>query len=475
VLALLLLASLPTWTQSAALLGIQPAVPEIPPAVLETFSPEFRTEIERTLQHLQQNPADSRSAGELAMLFHANGHLAAAEALYSLARQGAPGEFRWAYYLGVVRDAANRAAEAEAAYREAHGLDAAYVPLTLRLAELAASAGRHSEAAALYQEVLQRFPDLAVAHFGLGRAFQQAGQRAEAIAHLRRACELHPTYGAAHYALARELQASGQGDEAQRHLEQYQRFRLNRAVVGDSLLNEVERLKTGSRKALDLLAQGVAAGERGEIEHAIQLHREALELSPDLLQASVNLLILLGKAGRFEELAAVFERAAAQHPSADELHYNYGVALMQNHRPVEAGEAFRRTLQINPLHPQAHNNLGSVLELEGNWQEAEAHYRSALDSRPDFRLARFNLARMLLRRQQIDPAISELERIQSPDDQETPRYLYALAAAWVRKGDLARGRELSLQALEKARRYGQTDLIAALERDLAKLEGKVTR
>jgi len=50
------------------------------------------------------------------------------------------------------------------------------------------------------------------------------------------------------------------------------------------------------------------------------------------------------------------------------------------------------------------------------------------------------------------------------------RYLYAAAAVSVRKGDRVAGRRLSEEALARARRHGLTDLAAAIERDLQKLE-----
>jgi tetratricopeptide (TPR) repeat protein len=445
------------------------SVPAIPETTLAEFPLEVRTEIQQALEQLQQAPNTSDLAAELAILLHANGHLSVAEPFYLKALRSAPDDFRWLYYWAVLLDSSNRPDAALDVYRKARGIDRGYVPLTLRLADLLAASGNLAEATPLYSEVLDLFPELAVAHFGLGRAFQQQGRNEDALRHLERACTLHPTYGAAHYALAQELRRAGRPQEAQHHLEMYQRYRLNRAVIGDSLLTALERRRTGSRRALDLLRDGVAAGERGDHLEAIRLNREALQLAPDLLQASVNLMILLGTEGRHDEQQEVYEEAAVRNPAADDLHYNFGVALYQRDQFVAAAEAFRRTLQINPLHPHAHNNLGTILQLEGKYNEAEGHFRAALHSRPDFRLARFNLGRLFLARGRLDAAIDEFEQIKSPEDRETARYLYGLAAALVRKGELSRALIVSEQALELARRFEQAELISALERDIARL------
>lgn len=445
------------------------AVPDIPKAALDTFPEETREHIVQLLDLLRQKPDEARLAGELGMLLHGNGHLSPAEQFYRAALLYAAGEFRWWYLLGVVLDASNQSEPALEAYTKAFQLNAEYVPLLLRLADLAMSSGRFDRAEEHYRTVLDRYPDLAVAHFGLGRVFQQSGKSEQALTHLQRATALHPSFGAAHYALAQELQRAGRTEESRQHLEMYQRHRLTRAVVGDGVLSEVEALKVGSSLALELLKRGVAAGDRGDNQEAIRLNQAALELEPELLQASVNLVILLGREGRMEELDSVCRATAERHPAADELHYNCGVAWFQKER-FEAGKAaFARTLQINPLHPEAHNNLGMILTLEAQFAEAERHYRSALEVRPGFRVARFNLGRVLLAQDRPREAIGEFEQLKQPVDEETPRYLYALAAAMVRSGDLAAARTTTEEALALARRFGQSDLVQALERDLTRL------
>ena len=54
-------------------------------------------------------------------------------------------------------------------------------------------------------------------------------------------------------------------------------------------------------------------------------------------------------------------------------------------------------------------------------------YRQAVESQPTFRLARFNLGRMLIALGRPDEAIVELEKLTEPRDAEAPRYLFALA------------------------------------------------
>ena len=58
----------------------------------------------------------------------------------------------------------------------------------------------------------------------------------------------------------------------------------------------------------------------------------------------------------------------------------------------------------------------------------------------------------------------------TPEDAETPRYLYALGAAYARTGDRANAMRTLRAARDLAATWKQTDLLARIERDLKTLE-----
>ena len=57
----------------------------------------------------------------------------------------------------------------------------------------------------------------------------------------------------------------------------------------------------------------------------------------------------------------------------------------------------------------------------------------------------------------------------TPEDEETPRYLYALGAAHVRAGDREKGVAYAREARRKAEALGQADLVASIDKDLRRL------
>jgi len=341
------------------------------------------------------------------------------------------------------------------------------VPARLKLADVLLARGDLDASAALYDELLKEHPDLPQAHHGAGRIEAARGRPAPAAEHFRRATELFVAYGAAYYALGLAYRDLARADDAHAALQLYEAHRMEAPPLDDPVLTRVRQLKTGP---LARLAEGVRLGKDGDLEGARREHEAALEADPSLAQAHTNLISIYGRLGQPEKAEEHYRAAIALSPGLAEAHYDYGVLLVQQRRTREAAQAFERALAINPNYAAAHNNLGNMLEAEGRAAEAESHYRAAIANDPTYRLARFNLGRALVAQHKPAEAVAELEKTLAPEDDETPRYLYALAAAWVRAGDRAKGLQYGRQAQEKAAARGQTELAATIARDLRSLE-----
>ena len=124
---------------------------------------------------------------------------------------------------------------------------------------------------------------------------------------------------------------------------------------------------------------------------------------------------------------------------------------------------------VNPRLGEARNNLGQMLERQRRLDDAAAEYRQAVESRPGLRIARFNLGRMLIALGRPGEAIAALEPLLAARDAETPRHLFALSAAMVRANRRTEGLKLAEEARALAIELGQTELAAAIGRELASL------
>jgi hypothetical protein len=81
---------------------------------------------------------------------------------------------------------------------------------------------------------------------------------------------------------------------------------------------------------------------------------------------------------------------------------------------------------------------------------------------------------MLIALGKNDEAVAELEKLIAPaaEDQESPRYVYALATAHLRAGRIDRGLEYAGEARRLALAHDQPALAAAIDKDLAALSAR---
>ena len=111
-----------------------------------------------------------------------------------------------------------------------------------------------------------------------------------------------------------------------------------------------------------------------------------------------------------------------------------------------------------------------MLEREGKLDEAARHYQAAIENKPNYRLAHFHLGRILVHQNRLGEAINHLLQTLTPEDESTPGFMYALAAAYARAGDRNQALQYARGARQRAAALGQTALLSLIERDLRILE-----
>jgi tetratricopeptide (TPR) repeat protein len=211
----------------------------------------------------------------------------------------------------------------------------------------------------------------------------------------------------------------------------------------------------------------------GRLEDAVREQERALAADPSNVQSHVNLISLYGRLDNPETAKEHFEAVLRLQPNRSDAWYNYGVLLLREHKDLQQAEkAFLRALDVNPDYAEARNNLGVIYEEAGRLDDAASEFRKAIASRPDYPLARFHLGRILLHQKKYEDAVHQFLRALEPESDRTPAYLYALATAYGRAGSHGEALRYLHKAHEAARARGQSQLAAAVERDLATLTGK---
>ena len=462
-----------TLTFASYTVGAQqdPAIPELPRLTIDNFSPVARDQIQQAYAEARARPADDAASGRLGMILQAYGLFQESAVCYRRAGRLAPSSFRWAYYLGIVEAAEGHCDAAAAAIRLALRIDPDYVPAQLRLADCLLASADWDGSGQLYAAIAKKHPDDADAYYGLGRVRAARHDLAGAAEAYGKACAQFPGFGAAHYSLALVYRTLGQVAQAEEQLRLYERNKDGVPPSGDRLLDDVRAL---NRSATYQVQFGKELERQGMLEESVAAHEKALDIDPRLVQAHINLVELYGRLGQFEKAEEHYRAAVRLDPGSAESYYNYGVLLLSAEKYQQAEEAFRKTIEIDPFHANAHNNLGFLLERQGGLLEAVAEYRTAIENKPNSRQAHFNLGRVLVNQQKYREGIQELEKTIQPDDEDTPRYVYALGSALARSGDRQNAVRYLRQARDGATARGQSGLVASIERDLRTLEAPGT-
>ena len=136
--------------------------------------------------------------------------------------------------------------------------------------------------------------------------------------------------------------------------------------------------------------------------------------------------------GRFDEAVDEYRKACAMNPSAPDLHYRLGRALlMRSHEPAaltQAAEAFTAELKLNPEDAATEFQLGQIAQVQGNAAAAKDHFTRALSLSADFPEALIALGKLESQQKQYEQAIALLLRaVHIQPANEAARYALMMA------------------------------------------------
>jgi tetratricopeptide (TPR) repeat protein len=447
--------------------GLVSPLPDLPQLSMANFLPAIRQQVQQAYMAAQANPKSAEASGNLGMVLDAYEQYESAEACYRRAHLLESGSFRWVFYLGWVQAAQGNYGEAAMTLGEALRMRPGYLPGQLKLADSLLAAEQKEASGKIYQTVIKQYPESAEAHYGLGRVYSARGDATAAATSYLKACKLFPPYGAAHYALALAYRKLGEAAKSQQHFSLYEQNMTTVPPLDDPLRFAVSELNLG---AVAHIRRGAVFEQAGKIDEAIIEHQRALQVDPQLVQAHINLISLYGRLGQLDKAMEHYRAAFNLNPNQADIHYNYGILLLKQGKKQEAERAFQQALQINPYYAEAHNNLGSLYEQQGRLEEALRQFERAVENRPNYRLAHFHMGRILANQKSYDEAIQHFLKTLTPEDENTPGYLYALAATYARAGNLPSALKWARQAREQAASLGQSQLLTSIDRDLQTLE-----
>jgi len=174
---------------------------------------------------------------------------------------------------------------------------------------------------------------------------------------------------------------------------------LNDRAKGKDLLRQAladaERQKITQRDLLKLKAVNRQFVDE-DMPGALEQYRLLRELYPDYMPPWNNSGMILRGMGRFEEAAAMFEKAAECAPRNSIPLYNlWNVQINPLHDAVGAERTARRLIALSPDLSHSHSMLGYSLAVQWRFAEAEPELRRTVELDPEHPYAVPNLGHVV--------------------------------------------------------------------------------
>lgn len=177
-------------------------------------------------------------------------------------------------------------------------------------------------------------------------------------------------------------------------------------------------------------------------------YEQAIKLSPKFVQALSNLGELHLARGSAQDALHWLNAALALDPDYFEARVNHLAALIEIGRLEEARREGENLIASEPGRPEPYGSLGNVLVQTGKAREAVKLYKKALELRPDYPQAHFNLAILLGSPEDQKKAIGYLEA-QITQRGESNSTMSLLAAAHLAAGHLGKAQALCRRVIER--------------------------
>ncbi len=142
---------------------------------------------------------------------------------------------------------------------------------------------------------------------------------------------------------------------------------------------------------------------------------------------------------------ALMRRRLEKYPADYAAHFNLGAVLQAQDKHAAAITQFQQALQVQPTSFVALTSLGASLQALGQSQAAAA-YQQAIQLKPDYANARYNLANLFLSQERADEAIPHLQAIlqMQPNDEGAHN---SLGSAYGMQGNRPKAEEHFQQAV----------------------------
>ena len=161
------------------------------------------------------------------------------------------------------------------------------------------------------------------------------------------------------------------------------------------------------------LGIGAVRDGEGDFDGAIEMYREALEISPEHYRVLYNLGVTYKKKGWTREAAAALEQSRDLNPQFIATHFNLALVYHEQGRYPEAIDEHEQVLRQWPDFAASHGDLGRIYMKMGEPDAALAELSRALELQPDMAQALMDRAGLLMRLGKTEEAEEDLRCLES--------------------------------------------------------------
>jgi tetratricopeptide (TPR) repeat protein len=394
---------------------------------------------------LRHHPNDLGAVVQLGLAEKAGGNLGVAQHWFEDAIRLDPASSVMRFYLAEVLYNQGRIDEALEALKRAIELNPENPDALFLLSFVYGDMGRHEDAAAASKRAVQLNPTLSRAQANLSLDQYNPDKYAELAPgpHERwsqRMMQVTEGVELAHYNLGLAFRQKGYYAEAQREYELALERGEDRALVLQAMA-EVHLLRKDTEAAIALYdnlivdtpsspklwnERGVAVHQSGKYAEAAENYRAALRADPKYAIAHNNLGVALYHAGEREQAVDAFRDALDANAGFVKARLNLGLLLTKSRRFQLALEAYKQVLVTEADNPLAWNGVGLVLGELRKFDDARNSFAKAIQARPGFAEAHYNMSFTLSNLGDHEGALRETKRALELDPYYVPQK-FALA------------------------------------------------
>jgi tetratricopeptide (TPR) repeat protein len=197
-------------------------------------------------------------------------------------------------------------------------------------------------------------------------------------------------------------------------------------------------------------ARGTELLNAGNNEQAVISLRRAAELSPDDIEAQMNLGRALHNVLHHSEALKAFDKVVALNASTPLVYFHRGMALHALGEFDKAIADLTKEINAKPDYPPARLVRGLAYIANAAWDQAAADLQAAAAAMPDNSQAQYGYARSLIQLGKLEDAEGPLRKAMAADSAD-PAPVNTLVSLLHRLGRSDEARALSRRAADLAR------------------------